>query len=72
MNQLPHAWRWESHAPLRADAEGLFVPRAELPDAVVGDIVQVDGPEHDGSRFGRITATTEADGEQFFRLKLDP
>jgi hypothetical protein len=72
MKQLPRAWRWESHAPLRGDAEGLFVPQAELPKAVVGDIVHVEGPEHDGSRSGRITATTEADGAQFFRLKLDP
>jgi len=70
MNQSSQTWHWESNAPLRADAEGLFVPRAELPDATIGDIVVVEGPEHNG-RSGTVTATDEADGEQFFRIKLD-
>jgi hypothetical protein len=57
---------------VRADAEGLFVPLAELPHATIGDVVVVEGPERDAPRSGIITATTEADDDQFFRVKLDP
>jgi len=71
MDQSSQTWHWESLAPVRADAEGLFVPTSELPNATIGDIVVVDGPELGGQRSGTITATSEADGEQFFRLKLD-
>ena len=56
---------------MRADAEGLFVPARDLPDADVGDIVVVTGHEGGDERTGTIVATDERDAERFFRLSLD-
>jgi transcription elongation GreA/GreB family factor len=56
---------------VRADAEGLFVPASDLPDAELGDVVVVRGHEGGEERTGTIVATDERDAERFFRLSLD-
>jgi hypothetical protein len=65
----PQTWYLERTSPVRADAEGLFIPAADLPDATIGDVVIVRGNEGD-ARAGTIADTTEADDEPFFRLEL--
>ncbi|MBK5330822.1 MAG: hypothetical protein JJD93_02560 [Ilumatobacteraceae bacterium] len=72
MNQSPQTWQWQEHAPVRADAEGMFVPCSALPDAGVGDIVVVNGDAGGEQRTGTITALSEGDDETFFRVALRP
>jgi hypothetical protein len=72
MNQSPRTWQWKSRAPVRADAESMFVPCSALPDAGVGDIIIVKGDSGDEERTGTITATSEGDDETFFRLAFEP
>lgn len=55
---------------MRADAEGLFVPLADLPDAALGDSVVIRGHDGGEERTGTIAETTEHDGQPFFRLDL--
>ena len=71
MNRPPQTWHLERTAPVRADAEGLFVPASDLPDATVGDIVVVKGHEGGEERTATIAETTDHDRERFFRLELD-
>ena len=59
-------------APVRADAEGLFVPTHDLPGATIGDRVIVVGPDGDDSRTGVIAELTDGLDQTFFRLELDP
>ena len=55
---------------MRDDAESLFVPAADLPEAALGDTVVVsseaDGPE----RTATIVGTSTRDGQPFFRLEF--
>ena len=41
MDRSRQTWLLERNAPVRADAEGLFVPAADLPEALIGDVVIV-------------------------------
>jgi hypothetical protein len=72
MNEAPKIWQWECPAPVRADAESMFVPSSALPEAAVGDIVRVKGGAGSEERTGTITAISEGDDELFFRLTLEP
>jgi hypothetical protein len=72
MNQSPQTWQWECPAPVRADADSIFVPCSVLPDATLGDTVVVRGDAGGDERTGTITAVSESDNETFFRLALEP
>jgi hypothetical protein len=72
MERPQQRWTLERTAPVRADAEGLFVPATDLPQADVGDQVVVEGHEGGEQRTGTIAETVDRDGEVFFRLDLLP
>jgi hypothetical protein len=65
-------WHLERSAPVRADAEGLFVPAAHLAGAQIGDGVVVEGHDGGEQRTGVIAETIDRDGQAFFRLDLQP
>ena len=72
MTRPKRSWHLERSAPVRADAEGLFVPAADLPRAELGDTVLVEGHEGGEQRVGTIAESVDRDGEVFFRLDLQP
>jgi hypothetical protein len=72
MNESPQTWQWQAPAPVRADAESMFVPCSALPDAGVGDIVVVSSDAGGEQRTGTISALSEGDDETFFRVALRP
>jgi hypothetical protein len=63
-------WRLTRQAPVRADAPGIFVPSLDLPEATVGDLVIVDGPDEEGtvSRQATVSALDDRDGVAYLRL----
>ena len=63
-------WHLERTAPVRADAEGLFVPASDLPDATIGDTVVVTGEEGGEVRAGTIVEERDRERQRFFRLEL--
>ena len=63
-------WRVERQQELREDADGLFIPAADLGDARVGDIVVVTDGESE--RRGVVAALVEDDERgAFVRVSLD-
>lgn len=63
-------WRVEWHQELRADAEGLFVPAADLPEAGVGDAVTVTHGGHE--RTGTVAdVVDDSERGRFVRVTLD-
>ena len=70
MESSDHRWTVTRTSPVRADAEGLFIPIDDLADAAVGDRVIVSGPDGDDARTGVIAELTEAPSGRFFRLEL--
>jgi hypothetical protein len=72
MDESPQTWTWKCPAPLRDDAESVFVPCSAVPDATVGDIVVLEAESGGEGRTGTITATSQADDEMFFRVALEP
>jgi hypothetical protein len=71
MNESPHTWEWRCLAPVRADAEGMFVPCSAVPDAGVGDSIVVKDETGGEERTGIITAKIKGDDEMYFRLALE-
>ena len=71
MDDTPQTWEWKCPAPVRADADSVFVPCAAVPGARVGDIVVVESESGDETRTGTITATSQGDDELFFRVALE-
>jgi len=71
MNESPQTWQWICLAPVRADAESMFVPCSAVPDAGVGDTIVVKDEAGGEERAGTITAMSEGDDETFFRLALE-
>jgi len=72
MNGSPKTWQLKRNAPVRADAEGMFVPSAELADATLGDVVVATGDAGGETRRGKVVEVVERDGEAFLRLAFDP
>jgi hypothetical protein len=70
VSRSPQTWHLERTAPVRADAEGLFVPASDLPHATVGDLVVVKGHDGGEERTGTIAGTSDRDRERFFRLEF--
>ena len=70
MNRSPQTWHLERSAPVRADAEGLFVPASDLPQATVGDIVVITGHEGGKERTGTIAEERDRNRQRFYRLEL--
>ncbi|MBI5089995.1 MAG: hypothetical protein HZB15_14325 [Actinobacteria bacterium] len=70
MTRTTRTWYLERTAPVRADAEGLFLPASDLPEADVGDVVVVKGHDDATMRAGPIAATAPLDEEEFFRVVL--
>jgi hypothetical protein len=64
-------WQVTRSSPVRADAEGLFVPVCELAGATIGDRVAISGPDGDDCRTGVIAEVTDGPDQAFFRLDLD-
>jgi hypothetical protein len=67
----PRTWQLERTAPVRADADGIFVPTDDLPGAAIGDTVVATGHDGGESRSGEIAHETEYDGRRWFRLDFD-
>ena len=65
------SWELERSAPVRADADGVFVPVGELPDAAVGDRVTLFDRSGGVDRTGTIVAAAEHDGVPFHRIDLE-
>lgn len=55
---------------MRGDAESMFVPAAELPEAALGDTVVVSSDAGGDERTGTVVGTSERDGEPFLRVEL--
>lgn len=72
MNQSPRTWQWKCPAPVRADAESVFVPCSAVPDAGVGDSIVVKDETGGTERTGTITAMSDGADEMFFRVALKP
>jgi hypothetical protein len=72
MSELPNSWTWKCPAPVRADAESIFVPCSAVPDAVMGDIIVVQDESGGEDRTGTVTAMSQGDDEMFLRLVLEP
>ena len=68
---MTQTWHVEYLAPVRADAEGVFVPCADLPEATVGDKVVLSGYEPGEERSGVIGGMSDDDRQRFFRIELD-
>jgi hypothetical protein len=71
MDSSDGPWRITRSAPVRADAEGMFVPIRDLAGATIGDRVIISGPGGDDSRKGVIAELTENSDQLFFRIELD-
>ena len=72
MNEPARTWQWQCPAPVRADAEGMFVPCSAVPDAEIGDLIVVKDQTGGEERTGTITALSEGDDEVFFRVAFKP
>ena len=55
---------------MRADAESLFVPAADLPEAALGDTVVVSSEADGHQRTAAIVDTSTRDGEPFLRIEF--
>lgn len=66
----PQTWELERASPVRADAESIFVPAADLPEAALGDTVVVTSHEGGETRTATIIDTSQRHGAPFFRLEL--
>jgi hypothetical protein len=64
-------WQVTRSAPVRADAEGVFVPVDELAGAAIGDHVVISGSGGDDERTGVIAELMDGEDQAFFRLELD-
>ena len=64
-------WQVTRSSPVRADADGLFIPVDDLAGAAVGDAVVVSGPDGSDTRTGVIAELTDGPDQTFFRLDLD-
>ena len=71
MDPTPKPWHITRSAPVRADAEGLFVPTADVAGATIGDRVIISGPDGDDTCEGVIAERTESPDQPFFRIELD-
>ena len=71
MDRSEGHWTVTRSSPVRADAEGMFVPVDDLPDASIGDHVVIAGPDGDDRRTGVIIERTDSQGQSFFRVDLD-
>ena len=71
-DRAPRAWYLERSSPVRADAESLFVPATELPEASLGDTVVLSSNAGGDQRTGTVLDTSQRDGEPYFRIELGP
>jgi len=55
---------------VRADAEGIFIPVADLPGAGIGDAVVIEAADRSEPRTATIVAVDERDGQSFLRLSF--
>jgi hypothetical protein len=71
MDSSDGPWRITRSAPVRADAEGMFVPIHDVAGATIGDRVIISGPDAGDAREGVIAELTENADQLFFRVELD-
>ncbi len=71
MDPSERRWRITRTAPVRADAEGVFVPVVDVAGATIGDRVILSGPGGEDAREGVIAELTESSDQPFFRVELD-
>ena len=71
MDSSDRRWRVSRSSPVRADAEGLFIPVRDLAEATVGDLVIVSGPDGTDARTGIIAELTTGPDQPFYRVELD-
>jgi hypothetical protein len=70
VERAPRTWHLERSSPMRADAESLFIPAADLPEAALGDTVVVSSEAGGHERTAAIVATSKRDGEPFLRVEF--
>lgn len=68
--RTPRTWHLERSSPVRADAESMFVPAADLLEAELGDTVVVSSDAGGDQRTGTVVDTSERDGEPFLRVEF--
>ena len=68
--RTPRTWHLERSSPVRADAESMFVPEADIPEAALGDTVVVSSDAGGDQRTGTVVDTSERDGEPFLRVEF--
>jgi len=71
MDPSERPWRITRNAPVRADAEGIFVPVVDVAGGRIGDRVILSGPGGEDAREGVIAELTENSDQSFFRVELD-
>jgi len=71
MGPSEQPWRITRTAPVRADAEGIFVPVVDVAGGTIGDRVILSGPGGEDAREGVIAELTENSDQSFFRVELD-
>jgi hypothetical protein len=64
-------WHLERSSPVRADAESMFVPASELPEASLGDTIVASSESGGDQRTGTVVDTSERVGEPFFRIEFN-
>ena len=51
---MGHPTHWSIEYQVREDAESMFIPADLLPDAEVGDVVEITSAQPSVSRLGRV------------------
>jgi len=68
----PARWRIERSTAMRADAPSLFVPRNDLPNAALGDVVSISGAQPGDERTGVVSELVDDDDRgRFVVIELD-
>jgi hypothetical protein len=68
---MPRQHEWSVDQDVREDAERVFVPADQLPEAGVGDVVRFTS-QHASRRSGRVTELlTDQERGSFFTVELD-
>lgn len=71
MPDTPRSWRLDRNAPVRADADSMFIPTSELPGASIGDRITISEHDGDAERIGTVVEFVPDAHLPSLRLVLD-
>jgi hypothetical protein len=63
-------WHVRRSAPVRSDADSIFIASSDAPGAVIGDRIILEGEEDSVERVGVVVEQIDRDGESHFRLQM--